>query len=123
MRIAVVGGGPGGLYLFFGARTPGELPYFGPLQRYLQTELHHELVYSRVNLEEHEYVQDRLERRADLVAGLLTKPTTHLYVCGLKGLEAGVEQAIGRISAAHGLDWPAIRSALRQEGRMHVETY
>lgn len=115
--------GPGGLYLFFGARTPEELPYFGPLQRYLQTELHRELVYSRVNLEEHEYVQDRLERRAELVAALLVKPSTHLYVCGLKGLEAGVEAAVGRICAAHGLDWPAIRTDLRQQGRMHVETY
>jgi len=115
--------GPGGLYLFFGARAPEELPYFGPLQRYLQSELHRELVYSRVNREEHEYVQDRLLKRGDLVAGLLGRPTTHIYVCGLKGLEEGVDAVMAEICAGHGLDWEGLRGALREEGRMHVETY
>ncbi|MBB5220526.1 benzoyl-CoA 2,3-dioxygenase component A [Amaricoccus macauensis] len=115
--------GPGGLYLFFGARRPEELPYFGPLQRYVQSELHRELVYSRVVRDEHEYVQDRLLKRADIIADLLRRPTTHLYVCGLKGLEAGVDTALGSVCAGAGLGWETIRTALRDEGRLHVETY
>lgn len=115
--------GPGGLYLFFGARRPEELPYFGPLQRYVQSELHRELVYSRVVRDEHEYVQDRLLKRADIIADLLRRPTTHLYVCGLKGLETGVDTALGSVCAGAGLDWETIRTALRDEGRLHVETY
>ncbi|MCA8882084.1 MAG: benzoyl-CoA 2,3-epoxidase subunit BoxA [Rhodobacteraceae bacterium] len=115
--------GPGRLYLFFGARTPEELPYFGPLQRYLQTELHRELVYSRLQLSEREYVQHRLRKRADLVADLLSKSTTHLYVCGLSGLEDGVDEALTEIAVRHGLDWASLRSEMRDQGRFHVETY
>lgn len=115
--------GPGGLYLFFGARTPQELPYFGPLQRYLQTELHRELVYSRLDLSEREYVQDRLLKRPALVAGLLQKPTTHFYVCGLLGLEEGVDQAVSTICENYGLNWPSLRTRMREEGRFHIETY
>ena len=115
--------GPGRLFLFFGARTPEELPYFGPLQRYLQTELHRELVYSRIGDMEREYVQHRLRKRADLVAELLRRPTTHLYVCGLVGLEEGMEEAMADIARAHGLDWAASRERMREEGRFHVETY
>lgn len=115
--------GPGGLFLFFGARKPEELPYFGPLQRYLQSELHCELVYSRVTLDEHEYVQDRLLKRADLVADLLRRRRTHVYVCGLKGLEAGVDAALASVCGGAGMVWEDIRAELREEGRMHVETY
>lgn len=115
--------GPGGLYLFFGARTPEELPYFGPLQRYLHTELHRELVYSRASREEHEYVQDRLLKRAALITDLLRKTTTHVYVCGLKGLQEGVDAALAQACLRHGLAWEDIRSTLREDGRLHVETY
>lgn len=115
--------GPGGLYLFFGARTPEELPYFGPLQRYLQSELHRELVYSRLDNSEREYVQHRLLKRADLVAELITRSTTHFYVCGLLGLEEGVDQAMTTICSKAELDWSALRKEMREEGRFHVETY
>jgi benzoyl-CoA 2,3-dioxygenase component A len=115
--------GPGGLYLFFGARRPEELPYFGPLQRYLQTELHRELVYSRVTLDEREYVQDRLLKRTELVTGLLRRPTTHVYVCGLKGLEDGVDAALAEVCRRAGMRWDDVRAGLRDQGRMHVETY
>lgn len=115
--------GPGGLFLFFGARTPEELPYFGPLQRYLQSELHRELVYSRVDRSEREYVQDRLLKRAELVAGLLRKPTTHFYVCGLLGLEEGVDSAMQEICAERSMNWSDLRREMREQGRFHIETY
>ena len=38
----------GKLFLFFGARSAQELPYFGPLQKYLKSQLDCELVYSRL---------------------------------------------------------------------------
>jgi benzoyl-CoA 2,3-dioxygenase component A len=34
-----------------------------------------------------------------------------------------VDAALGEICAADGLDWPALREAMRAEGRLHVETY
>ncbi len=113
----------GKLYLFFGARSPSELPYFGPLKRVPKTLMDQELVFSRLPDQPKEYVQDRLRKRGDDVAELLTRDTTHVYVCGLRGMESGVETALGDICRAHRLDWQALRGRMREEGRYHVETY
>ena len=113
----------GKLLLFFGARSPYELPHFGPLQDVPAEILDKELVYSRVPGQRREYVQDRLRTRAADVAALLRDPATHLYVCGLRGLEDGVERALTEIGRAHGIDWLQLREELRDDGRYHVETY
>jgi benzoyl-CoA 2,3-epoxidase subunit A len=114
---------PGKLHLFFGARSPAELPYFGPLQKVPAKLLDQELVFSRLAERPKEYVQDRMRARASDLAALLARASTHVYVCGLRGMEAGVEASFGHIASAHGLDWPAVRARMREEGRYHVETY
>jgi benzoyl-CoA 2,3-dioxygenase component A len=116
-------GASGRLLLFFGARTPGELPYFGPLMKLPDSLIHRELVFSRLPGQAKEYVQDRIRRCSDEVAGLLASGRTHLYVCGLKGMEDGVEAALKEVCAAHDLDWGTLRDVMRVEGRYHVETY
>lgn len=113
----------GRLHLFFGARAPQELPYFGPLQKVPKTLLDQELVFSRLPGRPKEYVQDRMRSRGADLAGLLRKDTTHVYVCGLRGMEEGVEQAFAEICGAHGLDWSGCRARMREAGRFHVETY
>jgi len=113
----------GKLYLFFGARAPQELPYFGPLQKVPKSLLDQELVFSRLPGARKEYVQDRMRARADDLAELMRRDTTHVYVCGLRGMEAGVEASFQDICAKHDLDWAALRSRMREEGRYHVETY
>ena len=115
--------GPGRLWLFFGARTPQELPYFGPLQKVPGALLEQELVFSRLPGKPREYVQHRMATRAADLADLLRRPATHVYLCGLKGLEAGVDEAFTAIGLGGGFDWPALRSAMRDEGRFHAETY
>jgi len=113
----------GKLYLFFGARSPQELPYFGPLQRVSKTLLDQELVFSRLPGKPKEYVQDRIRtRRTDLVE-LLTRDGTHIYVCGLRGMEAGVEAAFDDICRNRSISWEACRARLRDQGRFHIETY
>jgi benzoyl-CoA 2,3-dioxygenase component A len=113
----------GRLYLFFGARTPQELPYFGPLQKVPAKLLDQELVYSRLPDAPREYVQDRMRTRAADLGMLLSRETTHIYLCGLRGLEDGVDAAFTEIAAAHGQDWPTLRAAMLHSGRYHVETY
>ena len=117
------GGTRGRMHLFFGARTPEELPYFGPLQRLPASLLAQDLVYSRLPGAPREYVQHRMATRADAIAALMRSDRLHVFVCGLKGLEAGVEAAMAGIGQAHGIDWPKLRDAMRAEGRFHVETY
>ncbi len=113
----------GRLMLFFGARSQRELPYFGPLARLPRDFIDIELAYSRSADHPKRYVQDALRERASDVAALLADPATHIYVCGLKAMEAGVLQALQEVAAGHSLDWPALHQQLKAEGRLHFETY
>jgi len=113
----------GKLFLFFGARTPDELPYFGPLMKLPERFIDRELVFSRLSDRPKEYVQDRLLKRAADVAGLLESEHTFVFICGLKGMETGVDAALSEICAHRGLDWPELSARMRREGRYHVETY
>lgn len=117
------GGSGGDLTMFFGARTPESLPYFGPLGKVPETLLKKHLVFSRLPDARKEYVQDRMMAEQDAVADLLMDPRTHVYICGLRGMEQGVELAFRSIAESRGLPWETTRDAMRDEGRYHVETY
>jgi benzoyl-CoA 2,3-dioxygenase component A len=69
------------------------------------------------------YVQDRMRETADEVAIFLRNDRTHIYICGLKGMEAGVDEALADICRGVGMDWTALRTDMRAQGRYHVETY
>ncbi len=114
---------PGRMMLFFGARRPEELPYFGPLQKVPDGLLRKHFAYSRVPGEPKTYVQDRMRATADEVAGFLKSDKTHIYLCGLKGMETGVDEAFADICRGAGLDWSRLRADMRATGRYHVETY
>jgi benzoyl-CoA 2,3-dioxygenase component A len=113
----------GDLHLYFGARTPQELPYFGPLQKVPASILTKRLVFSRIEGEPKRYVQDQLLDDAGTIAPLLSDEKTYIYVCGLKAMEGGVDAALEQISTKADLDWQALRSQMREEGRLHIETY
>ena len=86
--------------------------------------LDQELVFSRLPDQPKEYVQDRMRGapgRPRRPARARRARTSTSAAC--KGLEAGVEAAFAEIGAAHGLDWPALRATMREQGRYHVETY
>jgi benzoyl-CoA 2,3-dioxygenase component A len=117
------GGRSGGMTMFFGARTPDSLPYFGPLAKVPDSLLIKHLVFSRLPDQPREYVQDRMLAEQDAVADLIADPLTHVYICGLRGMEAGVEAAFTAIARGIGQDWPALRATMREAGRYHVETY
>lgn len=113
----------GKLLLYFGARTPGELPYFGPLNKLSDRFIDKQLVFSRLPGAPREYVQDRMAGQAAKLATLLASEHTYVYLCGLKGMETGVEEAFEKICAANDLSWPDTKLAMKQGGRYHVETY
>ena len=113
----------GRLMLFFGARTPQELPYFGPLQNLPRDFIDINLAFSRLPGQPRRYVQDLLRERAADLAPLLSDGNAHVYVCGLKSMEEGVLLALRDIAQEAGQSWEAIGATLRREGRLHFETY
>jgi benzoyl-CoA 2,3-dioxygenase component A len=124
MRRQRNGGDDGaGMTLVFGARAPESLPYFGPLAKVPDKVLKKHFAFSRVAGQPKRYVQDKLREEQDAVADLLADPNTHIYVCGHRGMEQGVEVALSSITEAMGLQWSALRDSLREDGRYHSETY
>ena len=113
----------GKLMLFFGARTPQELPYFGPLQSLPKDFIDTSFAFSRQEGQPKTYVQDLLRQRAADLAPLLADANTFFYVCGLKAMEEGVVLALRDVAQQAGLDWDTVGAALKREGRLHLETY
>lgn len=113
----------GKLMLFFGARTQEELPYFGPLQSLPKDFIDSNFTFSRTQGQPKRYVQDAMRERAADLAALLQDPNACFYVCGLKAMEEGVVLALRDIATGAGLDWDEVGTALKREGRLHLETY
>ena len=113
----------GKLMLFFGARTPAELPYFGPLNSLPKDFIDIEFAFSRETGKPKRYVQDAMRDRAADIAALLKDANTCFYVCGLKSMEEGVVMALRDIAQGAGMDWEAVAADLKKQGRLHLETY
>ena len=69
------------------------------------------------------YIQDRVLEHADEIFSLIENPKTHIYLCGLKGMEPGIDEAMSSAAKTKGLDWSELRPQLRKADRWHVETY
>jgi benzoyl-CoA 2,3-dioxygenase component A len=122
-RLAAKGQPVGGkLMLFFGARRPEELPYFGPLLKLPPAFIDIHLAFSRVEGQPRTYVQDKIRSAGSAVTDVLGGDS-YVYICGLKGMETGVLEALAESCRAAGIDWPALHAKMVLEGRFHVETY
>lgn len=109
--------------LFFGARNANELPYFGPLLKLPRDFLDIHFAFSRDPATPHRYVQDAIREAGGSVAALLGDANGHVYICGLKGMEEGVLAAFETVCANAGLNWKALETTMKAEGRLHIETY
>ncbi len=70
------------------------------------------------------YIQGRIAEHADELWNLIQQKNTHLYMCGLKGMEPGIDEAMTQAAAKNGVEWTEfLKGTLKKEGRWHVETY
>ena len=113
----------GKLLLFFGARTREELPYFGPLQNLPKDFIDINFAFSRIPDQPKRYVQDVMRERTADLAELMKNPDTYFYACGLKDMEEGVILALRDIAEQAGMSWDDVGVELKQQGRLHMETY
>jgi benzoyl-CoA 2,3-dioxygenase component A len=113
----------GKLLLFFGARTQQDLPYFGPLQKLPHDFIDINFAFSRTPDQPKRYVQDVMRERAADLARLIDDPDTYFYVCGLRAMEEGVVLALHDIAKQAGLNWDKVGASLKQQARLHMETY
>lgn len=69
------------------------------------------------------YIQHRIQENADVLWDLVQKPNTHVYICGLKGMEGGIDEGMSSASSKHGVDWSDYQKQMKKAERWHVETY
>jgi ferredoxin--NADP+ reductase len=69
------------------------------------------------------YIQDRVAEHAEELWHLIQKENTHTYICGLKGMEGGIDEALSAAAAKEGVNWIDYQKGVRRAGRWHVETY
>ena len=119
----------GKAWLFMGVPKTANLLYEDDFQRYL-SEYPDNFRYTTAISREQEnskggrmYIQDRVLEHADEIFSLIEDPKTHVYMCGLKGMEPGIDEAMTAAAAAKGLDWSTLRPQLKKADRWHVETY
>ena len=119
----------GKAWLFMGVPKTPNLLYEDDFQRYL-SEYPDNFRYTKAISREQEnskggrmYIQDRVLEHADEIFALIEDPKTHVYMCGLKGMEPGIDEAMAAAAAAKGLDWSTLRPQLKKADRWHVETY
>ncbi len=69
------------------------------------------------------YIQDRVAEHADELWALIKNSKTHTYICGLRGMEDGIDAALTAAAAKEGVTWSDYQKDLKKAGRWHVETY
>jgi benzoyl-CoA 2,3-dioxygenase component A len=70
-----------------------------------------------------EYVQDRMRDQKNDIVDLIQNEKTYIYVCGLRDMETGVDEAFNDICRGIDVNWLDLKEKLRSSGRYHVETY
>ena len=119
----------GKAWLFMGAPTTANLLYDDDFNRY-EREFPDNFRYTKAISREQQnpkggrmYIQDRVSEHADEIFAMIENPKTHVYMCGLRGMEPGIDEAMTAAAAAKGLNWSELRPALKKAERWHVETY
>jgi ferredoxin--NADP+ reductase len=69
------------------------------------------------------YVQSRVSEYADELFELIQKPNTHVYMCGLKGMEPPISETFTAEAEKRGMKWDELRKQMKKEERWHVEVY
>ncbi|WP_269607880.1 FAD-binding oxidoreductase [Prochlorococcus marinus] len=119
----------GNAWLFMGAPKTENLLYDSDFEHY-KSQFPNNLRYTKAISREQKnskggrmYIQDRVLEHAEEIFSMIEDPKTHIYLCGLKGMEPGIDEAMNKAAASKGLKWDELRPQLKKQGRWHVETY
>lgn len=69
------------------------------------------------------YIQTRMAQYAEELWELLKKDNTYVYMCGLKGMEKGIDDIMVSLAAKEGIDWLDYKKQLKKAEQWNVEVY
>lgn len=110
----------GKAWLFMGAPKSANLLYEEDLQRYLETYPDNFKYTKAISREQQNtkggrmYIQDRVLESANEIFNMIEDEKTHIYLCGLKGMEPGIDEAMTKAAEEKGLNWSELRPQLKK---------
>ncbi len=116
-------------WLIFGIATTPNILYKQELEELQQQHGDHVRLSYAISREQKNaqggkmYIQDRIAEQASELWQLLQKDNTYVYICGLKGMEDGIDQALTSVAAQEDVNWAEYQKTLKKADRWHVETY
>ncbi|CAN6271102.1 unnamed protein product [Urochloa humidicola] len=69
------------------------------------------------------YIQTRMAEYKEELWELLKKDNTYVYMCGLKGMEKGIDDIMVDLAAKDGIDWFEYKKQLKKGEQWNVEVY
>jgi len=69
------------------------------------------------------YIQNKMKEYGKELWDLMQKDNTYVYMCGLKGMESGIQEALGGFAQENGIEWKEFVAGMKKAGRYHVEVY
>ncbi len=114
-------------WLIFGIPTTANILYREELKELEQEFKDHLRITYAISREQQNaeggrmYIQHRVAEHADEIWNLVKQEKTHVYICGLKGMEDGIDEAMTAAAGKEGVHWKEYQRSIRE--RWHVETY
>ncbi|MGB3671426.1 MAG: ferredoxin-NADP reductase [Phormidesmis sp.] len=69
------------------------------------------------------YIQHRVAENAERLWKMVQQDNTYVYICGLKGMEDGIDEAMAAEASKAGVEWSEYRRTLKKAHKWNVETY
>eukprot|EP00850_Spirogloea_muscicola_P005134 SM000023S07590 [mRNA] locus=s23:356588:359882:+ [translate_table: standard] len=69
------------------------------------------------------YIQTRMAEYAEELWNLFKKDSTYTYMCGLKGMEKGIDDIMASLAEKDGYVWTDYKKQLKKNEQWNVETY
>lgn len=119
----------GKMILYLGVPTSSSLLYRDELEELKanypdQIDLHYAISREMKNKEGGRYyLQDAMAERGEELWQLFKKESTYVYMCGLKGMDSGIDSFMSALAEKDGVSWPDFKKELKQKKRYNVEVY
>lgn len=119
----------GTMWLFLGVPTSSTLLYqeeFEEMKANFPENVRLDYAISREQSDEEGnkmYLQTRMKEYEEELYQLFQKDNTYVYMCGLNGMEKGIDEFMSARFKKDGKDWIAYRKQMKKAKRWEVETY
>lgn len=119
----------GNIYLFFGVPYSNGILYHEEIEELAKKHKNFQVKYAISREDKNsdgskKYVHHLIQENMSEIFDLLHSPRTYVYLCGLKGMEEGVQKVFRAAADVRRLNWDDLLSKMKkEEKRWEVEVY